>query len=93
MAPVLMYGTAACPYCQAARALFSDLGVPFEEIRVDLAPARRKRCVCARADGTRCRRFGLAPSTLGASRTYLHFTNRAPSRRCFTRQLKERPHE
>ena len=42
MAPVLMYGTAACPYCQAARALFSDLGVPFEEIRGDLAPARRE---------------------------------------------------
>lgn len=42
MAPVLMYGTAACPYCQAARALFSDLGVPFEEIRVDLEPSRRE---------------------------------------------------
>ncbi|NBQ12029.1 MAG: hypothetical protein EBU29_08240 [Gammaproteobacteria bacterium] len=43
MAPVLMYGTAACPYCQAARALFSDLGVSFEEIRVDLEPSRRQQ--------------------------------------------------
>ena len=30
------------PLLPAARALFSDLGVPFEEIRVDLAPARRE---------------------------------------------------
>ncbi|MFZ8890376.1 MAG: glutaredoxin family protein, partial [Pseudomonadales bacterium] len=37
-----MYGTAACPYCQAARALFGDLGVSFEEIRVDLEPSRRE---------------------------------------------------
>lgn len=42
MAPVLMYGTAACPYCQAARALLGDLGVSFEEIRVDLEPSRRE---------------------------------------------------
>ena len=42
MAPVLMYGTAACPYCQAARALLSDLRVSFEEIRVDLEPSRRE---------------------------------------------------
>lgn len=41
MAPVLMYGTAICPYCRAARSLFQQLGVPFEEIRVDLEPALR----------------------------------------------------
>ncbi len=39
---VLMYCTAACPYCQSAERLLADKGVrDFEKIRVDLEPARR----------------------------------------------------
>ena len=38
---VLMYCTAACPFCQAAERLLVDKGVKIDKIRVDLEPARR----------------------------------------------------
>jgi glutaredoxin 3 len=39
---VLMYLTAACPFCQSAERLLADKGVrDVEKIRVDLEPARR----------------------------------------------------
>ncbi len=42
MARVLMYCTAACPYCQAADRLLAQKGVTdIERVRVDLEPARR----------------------------------------------------
>jgi len=42
MARVLMYCTAACPYCQAADRLLARKGVmDIERVRVDLEPARR----------------------------------------------------
>jgi glutaredoxin 3 len=42
VAKVLMYTTAACPFCQSAERLLADKGVPdVEKIRVDLQPARR----------------------------------------------------
>ena len=42
MAAVLMYCTAACPYCQAAERLLADKGVTdLTRIRVDLEPSRR----------------------------------------------------
>ena len=42
MAAVLMYCTAACPYCQAAERLLHDKGVvDLTRVRVDLEPARR----------------------------------------------------
>ena len=42
MARVLMYCTAACPYCQAADRLLARKGVAdIERVRVDLEPARR----------------------------------------------------
>lgn len=42
MAPVLMYCTAACPYCIAAERLLVSRGVgAIEKIRVDLQPQRR----------------------------------------------------
>ncbi len=42
MARVLMYCTAACPYCQAADRLLARKGVQeVERVRVDLEPARR----------------------------------------------------
>jgi glutaredoxin 3 len=42
MARVLMYATAACPYCQAADRLLARKGFnDVERVRVDLEPARR----------------------------------------------------
>ena len=42
MAQVLMYCTAACPFCQAADRLLARKGVKdVERVRVDLEPARR----------------------------------------------------
>jgi glutaredoxin 3 len=40
-AKVLMYCTAACPFCQAAERLLVGKGVPVDKVRVDLEPARR----------------------------------------------------
>jgi len=42
MARVLMYCTAACPYCQAADRLLAKKGIQdVERVRVDLEPGRR----------------------------------------------------
>lgn len=42
MAKVLMYLTAACPFCQSAERLLSQKGVrDVERVRVDLEPERR----------------------------------------------------
>jgi len=38
---VLMYCTAACPFCQAAERLLVEKGVQIDKVRVDLEPARR----------------------------------------------------
>jgi glutaredoxin 3 len=40
-AKVLMYCTAACPFCQAAERLLVEKGVAIEKVRVDLQPERR----------------------------------------------------
>ena len=40
-ARVLMYITAACPFCQSAERLLLEKGVRVEKVRVDLEPARR----------------------------------------------------
>jgi glutaredoxin 3 len=46
MARVLMYLTAACPYCQAAERLLARKGInDVERVRVDLDPARRDEMV------------------------------------------------
>ena len=41
MALVLMYATAACPFCQSAERLLVAKGAQIEKIRVDLQPERR----------------------------------------------------
>jgi glutaredoxin 3 len=41
MAKVLMYATAACPFCQSAERLLAAKGAQVEKIRVDLEPGRR----------------------------------------------------
>jgi len=40
-AKVLMYCTAACPFCHAAERLLVQKGAKIEKVRVDLEPARR----------------------------------------------------
>ena len=40
-ARVLMYCTAACPFCHAAERLLVQKGARIEKVRVDLEPARR----------------------------------------------------
>ncbi|HET7197185.1 MAG TPA: glutaredoxin 3 [Burkholderiales bacterium] len=40
-APVLMYCTAACPFCQSAEHLLAQKGAAIDKVRVDLEPARR----------------------------------------------------
>ena len=42
MARVLMYTTAICPYCVAAKKLLAQKGVAVEEIRVDQNPQLRE---------------------------------------------------
>ncbi len=45
-APVLMYRTATCPYCERAEALLRARGVThIETIRVDLEPQRREEMI------------------------------------------------
>jgi len=45
-APVRMYSTGSCPYCQMAERLLRTKGVTaIEKIRVDLEPARRLEMV------------------------------------------------
>jgi glutaredoxin 3 len=41
MAKVVMYSTAACPFCQFAERLLAAKGARVEKIRVDLEPERR----------------------------------------------------
>ena len=45
MSRVVMYCTAACPFCQSAERLLLEKGVAIEKIRVDLEPARRGEMV------------------------------------------------
>ncbi|MDF3010095.1 MAG: grxC [Burkholderiales bacterium] len=40
-APVVMYCTAACPFCRSAERLLLEKGAQIDKIRVDLEPARR----------------------------------------------------
>ena len=41
MVRVLMYCTAACPFCQSAERLLVEKGASIEKVRVDLEPERR----------------------------------------------------
>ena len=41
VASVLMYSTAACPFCQSAEQLLLKKGARIEKVRVDLEPERR----------------------------------------------------
>lgn len=50
-ADVVMYTTAVCPYCVAAKNFLKQRGVEWREVRVDLDPAEREAMV-ARAGRT-----------------------------------------
>lgn len=50
-ADVVMYTTAVCPYCVAAKNFLKQRGVAWREVRVDLDPAEREAMV-ARARRT-----------------------------------------
>ena len=41
MARVVMYATAACPFCQSAERLLIAKGAAIDKIRIDLEPERR----------------------------------------------------
>ena len=45
MARVLMYCTAACPFCQSAERLLAEKGAQVDKVRVDLEPERRSEMV------------------------------------------------
>jgi glutaredoxin 3 len=45
VARVLMYCTAACPFCQSAERLLAEKGAQVEKVRVDLEPERRSEMV------------------------------------------------
>jgi glutaredoxin 3 len=42
---VVMYTTGICPFCIMAKRVFDDLGVSYEEIRVDQAPEQREHMI------------------------------------------------
>lgn len=49
---VEIYTTAICPYCVAAKQFFKQRGLSYEEVRVDVEPARREEML-ARSAGRR----------------------------------------
>ena len=40
---VLMYTTGFCPYCLIVKRLFDNLSVPYNEVRIDLDPEKRRQ--------------------------------------------------
>lgn len=42
MSKATIYSTAICPYCVAAKNFLQSRGIEFEEVRIDLDPARRE---------------------------------------------------
>ena len=44
-APVLMYSTSWCPYCERARRLLAAKGAAFEEIDIEAAPGKRAEMI------------------------------------------------
>jgi len=45
MVKVLMYTTAACPYCAKARNLLQRKGIEFDEVAIDRDPPQREAMV------------------------------------------------
>ena len=47
MKKVIIYTMQACPYCQRAKALLEEKGVPYEEICIDGSPELAREAVSA----------------------------------------------
>lgn len=45
MKNAIIYTKATCPYCDKAKVLLKKVGIPFEEIRIDLNPERRDEMI------------------------------------------------
>ena len=45
MSEIVMYSTAACPYCWRAKTLLDKKGVSYTEIRVDIQPELRPEMI------------------------------------------------
>ena len=45
MASIEMFTTEVCPYCVRAKQLLDSLGAGYQEIRVDLDPAKRDEMI------------------------------------------------
>jgi glutaredoxin 3 len=52
MSRIEIYTTAICPYCVAAKNFLKQRGLTWEELRVDIEPARREEML-ARSGGRR----------------------------------------
>ena len=59
-----MYTTGFCPYCVMAKRIFDDLSVPYNEVRIDLDPEKRREMMGS-AGGKQCRKFLSAIAMLG----------------------------
>jgi len=75
MQEVLIYATAACPYCVRARALLEQKAVPFEEVRVDMEPERRREMM-ERAGGSSVPQIFIGEQHIGGC-DELHALERA----------------
>lgn len=42
MASAIIYSSAICPYCVAAKNFLRSKGIAYEEVRIDLDPVRRE---------------------------------------------------
>ena len=56
---ILMYTTAVCPYCVAAKNFFKSKGWDWDEVRVDSDPAEREKMI------TRARRTSVPQIFVG----------------------------
>lgn len=45
MKKITMYSTRICPYCLAAKRLLKELGLTYEEIKVDTQPEKKQEMI------------------------------------------------
>ena len=62
MADILIYSSAICPYCVAAKNFLKSKGLDYREVRIDLDASGRSAC--------RCRRFSSMARMSAVSMTW-----------------------